>query len=82
LIRAAQNGLVVEASVDDKPFRSVIRCAHCGRAKNQHRAGTLECPRGKRTPSGYMQFGSERFELAATKGGAAKPKDRSGHDIH
>jgi hypothetical protein len=33
----------------------------CGRAKNQHRASTLECPKGRRTPTGYVRFSAERF---------------------
>jgi len=34
---------------------------HCGHAKNQHRAVTLECPKGKRSPTGYLRFSAERF---------------------
>jgi hypothetical protein len=46
----------------DKPLRWSPRCARCGRSKNQHRAGTLECPKGKRGPSGYEKHGPEKFE--------------------
>ena len=45
----------------DKAFHIVARCARCGRAKNHHRASTLECPEGKRTRSGYLRFSDERF---------------------
>jgi hypothetical protein len=45
----------------DKALRSVEKCKHCGRAKNMHRAGTLDCPRGKRTPIGYSTFGPTCF---------------------
>jgi hypothetical protein len=45
----------------DKPFRNFARCKHCGKAKNQHRAFTLECPAGKRSPSGYLRFSVQRF---------------------
>jgi hypothetical protein len=53
-------------SMHDKPFRFVPKCALCGRAKNQHRAVSLECPAGKRTPIGYVEFGSQRFREAAS----------------
>jgi hypothetical protein len=49
------------ATMRDKAFQMVARCARCGRGKNQHRASTLECPKGKRTPSGYSRFSHERF---------------------
>ena len=45
----------------DQPFRFVVKCAQCGRAKNQHRAVSLECPKGRRTPIGYVEFGPQRF---------------------
>ena len=46
----------------EKPFPTFVpRCVHCGRAKNQHRARTLECPEGPRTPTGYLRFAVERF---------------------
>lgn len=51
-----------EPTVEHKPIRLIARCAHCGRAKNQHRAGSLECPKGKRTATGYAEFGAVRFE--------------------
>jgi hypothetical protein len=43
-------------------FRIMARCVRCGRSKNQHRAFTLECPKGKRTPRGYTAFATERFQ--------------------
>ncbi len=46
----------------DKPFVIAPRCAICNHTKNHHRAFTLECPRGKRTLTGYTAFGPERFE--------------------
>lgn len=51
-----------ELALKHKPIRLIARCAHCGRAKNQHRAGSLECPKGKRTATGYAEFGAVRFE--------------------
>jgi len=48
----------------DKELRFVARCAHCGKAKNVHRAFTLDCPTGKRTPTGYTTFGPQCFTLA------------------
>jgi len=47
--------------IQDKPLRFVPKCRRCGRAKNQHRAGTLECPIGTRAPIGYLGFASQRF---------------------
>jgi hypothetical protein len=47
--------------MQDKPLRSVARCARCGKAKNQHRAFSLDCPNGRRTPTGYMSFGPGNF---------------------
>jgi hypothetical protein len=46
----------------DKPLHWIARCAHCGKAKNQHRAGTLKCPKGKRTSIGYVSFGPRTFK--------------------
>ena len=46
----------------DKPLRFVAKCIHCGKAKNMHRAVTLDCPQGKRTPRGYATFGPETYE--------------------
>ena len=48
----------------DKALRFVARCAHCGKAKNVHRAFTLDCPTGKRTPTGYTTFGPQCFTPA------------------
>jgi hypothetical protein len=52
--------------MNDKPFRFVPKCALCSRAKNQHRAVSLECPTGKRTPIGYVEFGPRCFREAAS----------------
>jgi hypothetical protein len=48
----------------DMPLKNLPKCAHCGRAKNQHRARTLECPEGKRTPTGYSSYKTDRFKEA------------------
>jgi hypothetical protein len=45
----------------DKELQFIARCLRCGKAKNVHRASTLDCPRGKRTPVGYAAFGPEQF---------------------
>ena len=45
----------------DKELRFVAKCVHCGKAKNMHRAVTLDCPGGKRTPTGYRRFGPHTF---------------------
>jgi hypothetical protein len=50
-----------EIILQDTPFRIVVRCLRCGRGKNQHRAVSLQCPQGKRTPIGYTHFAVERF---------------------
>ncbi len=50
----------------DKALRVVPKCLHCGKGKNQHRAGSAECPIGKRTPTGYAAYGSQRFADPAT----------------
>ena len=47
--------------MQDKPLRSVAKCATCGKAKNQHRAFSLDCPNGRRTPTGYSSFGPDTF---------------------
>jgi hypothetical protein len=52
------------ATLSDQPFQIIAKCKHCGRAKNQHRAVTLECPKGKRTPRGYLGFATKRFAEA------------------
>jgi hypothetical protein len=74
-----------EIILQDTPFRIVVRCLRCGRGKNQHRAVSLQCPQGKRTPIGYTQFSVERFlgaseETAvsiAASAGSPKEKSRS-----
>ena len=45
----------------DKALRVVPKCLHCGKAKNQHRAVSAECPIGKRTPTGYAAYAAQRF---------------------
>jgi hypothetical protein len=45
--------------VQERPFLFIAKCIHCGKAKNMHRAITLDCPKGKRTPIGYSTFGPE-----------------------
>jgi hypothetical protein len=45
----------------EKPLRFVAKCRRCGRAKNQHRAFSLECPIGKRAVTGYQSFSLEKF---------------------
>jgi hypothetical protein len=50
--------------MQDKTLRHVDKCVHCGKAKNMHRAFTLDCPKGKRTKIGYSTFGPERFTPA------------------
>lgn len=55
----------MRADMQDKPFVVIPRCSVCGRAKNQHKASTLECPQGKRTPVGYASYSTERFAEAA-----------------
>jgi len=48
--------------MQEKKLRFVTRCIHCGKAKNMHRAITLDCPNGKRTRIGYTTFGPDQFE--------------------
>ena len=55
------HGEPLERTLNDKEFRLVVKCLRCGRAKNQHRAFSLECPKGKRTRSGYTEFAAARF---------------------
>ena len=45
----------------EKTLRFVAKCSHCGKAKNMHRAFTLDCPTGKRTRTGYTTFGPHQF---------------------
>ena len=47
--------------MQDKPLTFIAKCVRCGKAKNQHRAVSLLCPKGKRTAVGYPSFGPERF---------------------
>jgi hypothetical protein len=64
--------------MQDKTLRHVDKCVHCGRAKNMHRAYTLDCPNGKRTPIGYSSFGPQQFTPAAghdTAGDDASPAE-------
>ncbi len=48
--------------MQDMKLRYVARCVHCGKAKNMHRAFTLDCPKGERTRIGYSTFGPEQFK--------------------
>jgi hypothetical protein len=48
--------------IKDKPLMWFAKCAKCGKAKNQHRSGTLECPKGKKTPTGYKEYTGEYYE--------------------
>ena len=48
----------------DKALRYVAKCMHCGKAKNMHRAFSLDCPTGKRTRIGYTTFGPGTFTPA------------------
>jgi len=50
-----------ESMRKDKPLVFIAKCANCGKGKNQHQAGTLKCPKGKREVTGYKAFGSERW---------------------
>ena len=50
--------------LQDKPLLPIVRCLHCGKAKNQHRAITLHYPKGKKTTAGYLTFAETRFETA------------------
>ena len=45
----------------EKALRFVVKCRHCGKAKNMHRAFSLDCPTGKRTRIGYTTFGPHQF---------------------
>jgi hypothetical protein len=45
----------------EQALRFVAKCSHCGKAKNMHRAFTLDCPTGKRTRTGYTTFGPHQF---------------------
>jgi hypothetical protein len=47
-----------EPALQRKPIRFIARCARCGRAKNQHRAAMLECPRGNAPLSGMQSSAS------------------------
>ncbi len=51
--------------MQDNALRFVAKCIHCGKAKNMHRAFTLDCPKGKRTPIGYSTFGPETYQAEA-----------------
>ena len=42
-------------------FRLDHPCALCGKEKGEHLAGTTECPKGKKSKIGYLQFGPETF---------------------
>jgi hypothetical protein len=55
----------------DRKLRFVGKCVHCGKAKNMHRAFTLDCPNGKRTPIGYKTFGPQQFTPEDGEDGAA-----------
>ncbi len=48
----------------DKPLETMDVCVRCGRAKNQHRAFTSECPQGRRTPTGYRSFSLQKLLVA------------------
>ena len=62
----------------DKALRFVARCVHCGRAKNMHRAFTLDCPNGKRTRIGYSTFGPETYAPADSEPSAQQGTPRRG----
>ncbi len=64
--------------MQDKKLRHVDKCVHCGKAKNMHRAFTLDCPKGKRTRIGYATFGPEQFTPKASDGAvdATDPDNR------
>ena len=51
----------LRAVAADRALRVVPKCLHCGKAKNQHRAFSGECPVGKRTPTGYAAYAAQRF---------------------
>ena len=53
--------------MQDKELGFIERCAHCGKAKNMHRAYTLCCPTGKRGPTGYTTFGPLTFTPQAAR---------------
>jgi hypothetical protein len=53
--------------MQDKELGFIERCAHCGKAKNMHRAYTLCCPTGKRGPTGYTTFGPRTFTPPAAR---------------
>lgn len=44
-----------------KAYSYAHPCALCKKEKGNHRAETLECPKGLRTRVGYTRFGPERF---------------------
>lgn len=62
--------------MSDKALRFVARCVHCGKAKNMHRAFTLDCPTGKRTPTGYTTFGPHQFTPAGDPRRGSPPAER------
>lgn len=48
---------------------SFMKCKHCGKNYGDHKAHTLNCPKGRRTRIGYCQFEEKQvFE--------ARPKDK------
>lgn len=69
LVPPARPAAVAPAA--DKALRFAPKCLHCGKAKNQHRAFTAECPIGKRTPTGYAGYGSQRFANAGAPSAAS-----------
>lgn len=38
------------------------KCKLCGKERGNHRATTLECPKGMKTSIGYTSFGPEVFD--------------------
>jgi hypothetical protein len=63
--------------MQDKKLRFVVKCVHCGKGKNMHRAFSLDCPTGKRTRTGYTTFGPQRFRAADEEPARRRSKARA-----
>ena len=61
--------------MDDLQLRFIEKCIHCGKAKNMHRASTMDCPNGKRTRTGYTTFGPTQFTSANRESAGQPPSD-------
>jgi len=42
-------------------------CQHCGKARGDHKAKTLQCPVGMKTRVGYCSYGATVYEPRARR---------------